>query len=278
MWGNMPDIRASLVKILRVCGWVGLFFCGFIALFLIRFIKGPMAEIGEAVASAGGGLALGLVLLVALPFWAARRIAPAGSRRILPALAYALLVLLPLVPVGSVVAVLVIVKAWKLKHAPDGEAAAIVAPPAPEQAAPALWPRLAAAVIIGLWLSALFFPSLGTCREGQVTWFEAETTVFFGWLAAFSGLLGWYANIPLIMALFRLVRGRMPSIGLAGFALVIASTSFLEVELAHNEAWSEPLCAWGTGFWLWYSTQPLVLAVALWGWIRQRPTASTSGR
>lgn len=123
--------------------------------------------------------------------------------------------------------------------------------------------RGAAAVIAGLWGLALFFPSIGTCRDGAISWFSTETTVFFGWMAAFGGLLGWYANITMLYGLYALVLGRRPS-GIAGtIGLLLALTSFRNVELAHNEAWTEPLCAWGSGFWMWFSAQALLAAVAV---------------
>lgn len=124
--------------------------------------------------------------------------------------------------------------------------------------------RVIAGLLVLLWLSALLFPSIGTCRDGGgVTWFSTETTVFFGWMAAFAGMLGWYANATWVVCLTKMAKGERPSPTVALIGLALAATSFMDVELAHNEAWTEPVCAWGVGFWLWFSGQAILPVLAL---------------
>jgi hypothetical protein len=119
-----------------------------------------------------------------------------------------------------------------------------------------------AAVIVALWLLALNYLSLGTCRDGNVTYFANSTVVLFGWMGIATGMLGWYANIPLGVAVWRMARGRAPGRWTVLVGLGLALTTFAPVELMHNEAWSEPVCQWGPGFWLWFSCS-LVAALAL---------------
>lgn len=125
--------------------------------------------------------------------------------------------------------------------------------------------RLGAGGIVLLWTAAIFFPSLGTCHDGAIHWFDPDTAIFFGWMAGLVGLLGWYANLTLSAGLVYLLRDRHPPLWLGVVGQILALTSFTPVELAHNEAWSEPLCAWGSGFWLWFSSVTVLTGLCLYG-------------
>lgn len=128
--------------------------------------------------------------------------------------------------------------------------------------------RAAAGLMVVLWLAALCFPSLGTCRNGATTWFDNSTVLFFGWGGAVSGMMGWYANLFLFRCVYFLVSGRVPTLSMGLFAFLLACSSFVPVELAHNEAESERLCAWGTGFWLWFGSAGVAFLVAIHGSLR----------
>ncbi|WP_159011171.1 hypothetical protein [Bradyrhizobium sp. S69] len=96
-----------------------------------------------------------------------------------------------------------------------------------------------------------------------MTYFDNATIVFFGALGPMFGTFAWYANVFLFVATVRLALGRAPWLlsDLAGLALAL--TSFRIVELMHNEAFSEPVCAWGIGFWLWLACFVIVLGISL---------------
>ncbi len=125
--------------------------------------------------------------------------------------------------------------------------------------------RAAAGLIVLLWLAALCFPSLGTCRDGVTTWFDNSTVLFFGWAGAVSGMMGWYANLFLCRCVYFLASGRVPTLTMGLFTFLLACSSFVPAELAHNEATSEPLCAWGAGFWLWFGCAGAAFLLAIHG-------------
>ncbi len=136
---------------------------------------------------------------------------------------------------------------------------------------------LAAILISALWIIATFFPALGTCHSGRITWFDNLTVVFFGWLGPFFGMFGWYANLPLCISLIWLYRLKTPNIIVAVLGLGLASTTFAPVRMAHNTLRSEDLCVWGPGFWLWYACFVIVLGLSLWHWCYPVPDKQSEG-
>lgn len=123
-----------------------------------------------------------------------------------------------------------------------------------------------------LFFAALAFPAIATCsREDQslANWFHNDTILFFGWMAILLGQWGWMANIPFLINVVLLIRGRRTgfwSPGIQAFFLAAAVMTLLPswgMRLPHNEAWDEPVCWLGTGFWLWVAAQALVCAAAV---------------
>lgn len=108
--------------------------------------------------------------------------------------------------------------------------------------------------------AAYAFPAIGTCSRdpaGTINWFGNDTVLVFGWLGILGLQIGWFANLALGRALLALIRGSPPTRRL----LVVHAGTFvvgcltlqpaLGFRLWHNEAWSEPICRLGPGFWLW---------------------------
>lgn len=129
-----------------------------------------------------------------------------------------------------------------------------------------------AVVALVLFFSALAFPAVATCSrsdESIPNWFHNDTIFFFGWLAILAGQWGWLANIPFLINVVLLILGRRTgfwSPGIQVFFLIIAVVTLLPsrgMRLPHNEAWDEPVCWLGTGFWLWGAAQALVCATAV---------------
>ena len=125
---------------------------------------------------------------------------------------------------------------------------------------------------LALFLSALAFPAIATCSrtaEHVPNWFHNDTILFFGWLAILLGQWGWLANIPFLVNVVRLMRGRRPGFvwpAIQAFFLAVAVVTLQRswgMRLPHNEAWDEPVCWLGTGFWLWAGAQALVCAAAM---------------
>lgn len=132
---------------------------------------------------------------------------------------------------------------------------------------------LAAIVGVTAFVAALAFPAVGTCYRGSdgalPNWFENQNIIFFGWLAAAAGQVGWFANVPFALNIHSLLRGARPNgwfivleAGLLGFA-VFSLQPRLGLRLPHNEGYDEAICYLGTGFWLWVMAHGVVLAATI---------------
>lgn len=150
---------------------------------------------------------------------------------------------------------------------------------------------LAALALTGtaLFLGALAFPAVGTCpRSGAdlPNWFDNLNLLFFGWMAILVGQWGWLANIPFLINTAMLALGRRPGFWLPGMQAFFLGIALLTLHpswglrLPHNEAWDEPVCWLGTGFWLWVAGQAVVCGAALAAslLLPGRPPSSEGGR
>jgi hypothetical protein len=129
---------------------------------------------------------------------------------------------------------------------------------------------------VGLSGGALFglataFPAIGTCSRDparMIDWFDSSTVLFFGGLGPFAGQIGWFANLALVANLVSLLRGHCPRRGvliLHALLFTIGGVTLqpgLHFELPHNEAWSEPICRLGAGFWIWAASHLTILGGA----------------
>lgn len=144
-----------------------------------------------------------------------------------------------------------------------------------------------AVVALVLFFAALAFPAVATCSREDASipnWFHNDTIFFFGWLAILAGQWGWLANIPFLINVVLLILGRRTgfwSPGIQVLFLFVAVVTLLPsrgMRLPHNEAWDEPVCWLGAGFWLWVAAQALVCAAAVAGTLilprRQKPVAT----
>ena len=94
--------------------------------------------------------------------------------------------------------------------------------------------------------------------------------------------MAWLANIPFLINVVLLFLGRRTgfvSPAMQVFFLVAGVVILLPswgMRLPPNEAWDEPVCWLGTGFWLWVAAQALACATAVAGTLvlprRQKPT------
>jgi hypothetical protein len=123
-----------------------------------------------------------------------------------------------------------------------------------------------------LFLLACAFPAIGTCSRDPapvINWFDNATLVFAGGLGIFALQVGWFANVGLVANLATALRGRPIArwrLVLHAGPLVIGVLTLqpaLGMELPHNEAWSEPICRLGAGFWLWLAAHVAILASAI---------------
>lgn len=117
---------------------------------------------------------------------------------------------------------------------------------------------------------ALSFPAVGTCINGYGPhWFKNENVLIWGWTALLIGQIGWYANIPFAINSVNLVRNKRSHAGylIAQFVLLLTAMVTLHptfgMQLPHNEAWSEPVCALGLGFWMWVGAHVSIILASL---------------
>lgn len=133
--------------------------------------------------------------------------------------------------------------------------------------------RIWAAAVAALWTAACFLPSVAICGRdgtGPENWFANDTIVLFGWLGPLIGMFGWYANLTLVIGLTLLLLGRMPGLWLAAADLLLTLSAFVPDRLWQHEGWSEPICAYGAGWWTWTAANLVFAAAALRGWRRSR--------
>lgn len=99
-------------------------------------------------------------------------------------------------------------------------------------------------------------------------WFENQNILLFGWLAAFAGQVGWFANTPFTFNVYSLFRSRRPGFLLISAEGILVALAILSLQpraglrLPHNEEYDEAVCFLGTGFWLWAVAHLFVVAVA----------------
>jgi hypothetical protein len=108
-----------------------------------------------------------------------------------------------------------------------------------------------ALIVIGLWITSLWMPALGTCYQNKFKWYYGSDILSMGPFGLIAGEAGWYANVFLLFSIIGLARGRLRFSLNDLMGLLLALTSFQKLEIWPNEAWSEPVCARGIGFWLW---------------------------
>jgi hypothetical protein len=114
---------------------------------------------------------------------------------------------------------------------------------------------------LACFIGAMYFPSIGTCYKDSesITWFDNVTVVWWGWGGLFFGQYGWYANIPFAIGLISLILGRrFYSYIIPSIQIILFLWAIMPIPLAHNEGYSERVCAHGSGFWLWIGAQALV--------------------
>jgi hypothetical protein len=131
---------------------------------------------------------------------------------------------------------------------------------------------VAALIALASFASALAFPAVGTCYNGSngslPNWFENQNILLFGWLAAFAGQLGWFANIPFVLNIRSIFRSRIPSLSLVSIEASLVALAILSLQpraglrLPHNEGYDEEVCFLGPGFWLWVVAHLVVTAVS----------------
>jgi hypothetical protein len=122
---------------------------------------------------------------------------------------------------------------------------------------------LCASIALVLFVTAYHFKTIGTCNGGLVTWFDSSTVLWFGWGGVIFFQFGWYANVLFALLIFHLFAGRPADRRFAIMQGILVLSTFLSVKLAHNEAFSEKVCAYGPGLWLWVLAQGVVMAAAI---------------
>ena len=133
--------------------------------------------------------------------------------------------------------------------------------------------RLMPMAAVACFVLALAYPSVGTCSNNPadhaVHWLDNTMLALFGWLGVLAGQFGWYANITLFCIAMIVIFGRQPFYALliAHAALLVLGTISLVpgvgIDIPVNEAFSEPICRLGAGFWLWFMANVIGLIAGI---------------
>lgn len=124
--------------------------------------------------------------------------------------------------------------------------------------------RIAGALALTLWGAAFFFPAYYTSEKGLV--YDGLYVASAGFLGPLALNFAWYANIPWLLTLIALFRGRAPrrpvvqiiSLLLALTALMV-TTLFGRDEGYTVQTWPGPAC------YLWIASFLPGLIMSLWG-------------
>jgi hypothetical protein len=110
-----------------------------------------------------------------------------------------------------------------------------------------------------LWAASLALPAISPSNGQVLTGFDALVK---GWQGAQAGVYSWFANPLFVFASIASVFGRFRTAAvLAGFAVLLALTSFAASALARNRGIPAPELGFGPGFYLWLAAQA---GLALW--------------
>jgi len=127
------------------------------------------------------------------------------------------------------------------------------------------------AIVAALWVSALATPNLAVCVYGPPQWGFGYHTLITGWAGPLMvfwhpsvGMFAWYANVLLLIAMARMLRGHAPPLRLAVPGLALSLTALAPLYFYSEARGQDALCARGPGFWLWIAAFAVTAAVALW--------------
>jgi hypothetical protein len=125
-------------------------------------------------------------------------------------------------------------------------------------------PTVFAALAIVLWAGSLLLPALGARGGPMLSGLDVLFQGASGWR---YGVLAWFGNPALLVAITALIRGSAGlALGAGATGLVLALSSFWTREIAALGGQSVPELALAAGFYLWLAAHwaALVGGVALW--------------
>ncbi|MGB8841751.1 MAG: hypothetical protein WCC64_11835 [Aliidongia sp.] len=129
--------------------------------------------------------------------------------------------------------------------------------------------RLWAVISVAFWISALFFPyrSAPYYRENSTLVNQSYLLFELGWLGPFMGSIAWYANLPYVFVIIRMMSGHSPRKRLTYISSAIAYSIILPQYVYNFEVdgkfHSEII--YGTSVYLWLLSFSVVALVALCG-------------
>ena len=114
--------------------------------------------------------------------------------------------------------------------------------------------RIAALVLLALWVGSLLVPAVGGCAVGKpVSWTPGWEIGLVGFMGPLQLQFAWYANpafIVLTIFLFLLGRANLLMIILAVLTLALGATAFTWQDILTDSPTTR-LCWYGPGFWMW---------------------------
>jgi hypothetical protein len=111
--------------------------------------------------------------------------------------------------------------------------------------------RFAAGIAVALWTSSLFIPSLAVGGDAESALYRGSHILAIGWAGPIGGAFAWYANIPWLVEVVRLARGKEPRLWLSAFALLLAFSMVLTPQLPIDGEASSGTPTFVAGAWVW---------------------------
>jgi hypothetical protein len=122
----------------------------------------------------------------------------------------------------------------------------------------AKWYRLAALLIVGLFIAACATPFFDRCPPGlQRRWEYGFAPLLFGWIGIPHGIYAWCGNIPLAACLVYLVQGRATPLWLPVVGGLVALTGLGPMWIGGR------ICGRDVGFWLWLGAFAVAVLASL---------------
>jgi hypothetical protein len=126
---------------------------------------------------------------------------------------------------------------------------------------------LGSVLALAAWIAALFAPCAEVVEAGQFTPPHVDALhgyrlAAFGWIGSLGLSIAWYANIPFLYCVWKLLRGEAPSLKVSLIAFCLALTSLLP-HISYSAVDGRHLAHFsGPAVWLWLMAFAINLVLA----------------
>jgi hypothetical protein len=127
--------------------------------------------------------------------------------------------------------------------------------------------RLGSVLTLAAWVAALFAPCAEVVEAGQfaprhLDALHGYRLAAFGWMGPLGLSIAWYANIPFLYCVWKLLRGQAPSLNVSLIAFCLALTALLP-HISYSAVDGRHLAHFsGPAVWLWLAAFAINLVLA----------------